>query len=228
MLFWPIALIVMITVVIAQLNATFPHALKAEGAGEQLVYLAALLLIILVYGFRFRQVKLKPLAIFGVAWLSGLSALVVAYTYRDDVSMMIDRVRGEVTPTIAIAQEPGVVELRKAWDGQFRAVTRVNGENVGMLIDTGASIVLLSYEDAMAIGLTADDLSFTQPVTTANGKGYVAPVVLDEVNVGLVGLVGVRAAVAEPGKLHSSLLGMSFLGRLQEISFRRDRLILRN
>lgn len=228
MLFWPVALIVLITVVIAQLNASFPHALQAEGAGEQLVYLAALLLIILVYGFRFRQVEVKPLVLFGMIWLSGVSALVVAYTYREDVRMVFDRVRGEVTPTIAIAREPGVVELRKAWDGHFRAVTEVNGTKVGMLVDTGASIVLLSYEDAEAAGLNPADMAFTQPVTTANGKGFVAPITLDAVNVGLVGLTAVRAAVAEPGKLHSSLLGMSFLGRLQETSFRRDRLILRN
>jgi aspartyl protease family protein len=228
MLFWPLALIVLIAVTIVQLNVAFPHALQADGAGEQLVYLATFLLIVLVYLFRYRQVRVRPLALFGIVWLSGFSALIVAYTYREEMTMIFDRVRGEVTPTIAIAKEPGVVELRKAWDGHFRAVTRVNGENVGMLIDTGASIVLLAYEDAEAIGLNPAGLAFTQPVTTANGRAHVAPVTLDHVSVGLVGLVGVRAAVAEPGKLHSSLLGMSFLGRLQETSFRRDRLILRN
>lgn len=228
MLFWPIALIILIVVVIAQLSATFPHALNADGAGEQLVYLAALLLIILIYGFRFRQVKVRPLALMGLSWLSVFAALLVVYTYREEAGMIFDRVRGEVTPTIAIAREPGEVELRKAWDGHFRAVTRVNGNNVGMLVDTGASIVLLSFEDAEAAGLDPASLAFTQPVTTANGKAFVAPIMLDSVAVGGVGLLRVRAAVAEPGKLHSSLLGMSFLGRLQETSFRRERLILRN
>ncbi|MEM7547095.1 MAG: TIGR02281 family clan AA aspartic protease [Pseudomonadota bacterium] len=228
MLFWPIALIIMIVVVVAQLNATFPHALNAEGAGEQLIYLAALLLIILIYGFRYRQVKVKPLALIGLGWLSAFSALIVVYTYRDEAGMIFDRVRGEVTPTIAIAQEPGVVELRKAWDGHFRAVTRVNGQNVGMLVDTGASIVLLSYEDADAAGLDPANLAYTQAVTTANGKAFVAPVMLDMVSVGQVGLTRVKAAVAEQGRLHTSLLGMSFLGRLQETSFRRERLFLRN
>ena len=122
----------------------------------------------------------------------------------------------------------GVAELRKAADGHFRAVAKVNGQNVGMLIDTGASIVLLSYEDAVAAGLNPQNLSFSMPVTTANGRSKVAPVTLDNVTIGNVGLDTVRAAVARPGAIHSSLLGMSFLGRLQETSFRRDKLILKN
>ena len=97
-----------------------------------------------------------------------------------------------------------------------------------MLIDTGASIVLLSHEDALAAGLDPDNLNYSMPVTTANGRSYVAPVTLASVSIGAVGLDRVKAAVAEKGRLHSSLLGMSFLGRLQETSLRRDTMILRN
>lgn len=228
MLFWPVALIALLVILLVQLDASFPGALQADGAGERLIFLAILLVIILVYGFRFRQVRVKPFALMGLSWLAVFSALVVAYTYRDAARMVFDNVRGEISPTIATVRQEGVVELRKAWDGHFRAVTNVNGENVSMLIDTGASIVLLSYEDARAAGLDPGSLTFNQPVTTANGKAFVAPITLEAVNVGAVGLSDVRAAVAEEGKLHSSLLGMSFLGRLQETSFRRDILILRN
>ncbi len=228
MIFWPLALIVAIAILASQLNVHFPHALQTDGASEQLIYLAFLLMIVIIWGFRGRELRLKPFAIAGVAWLSAISALVVAYSYREDVRAVLDRFRGEVSPTLAIARAEGVVELRKAWDGHFRAVTEVNGAKVGMLIDTGASIVLLSYEDAEAAGLNPDALAFRQPVITANGRAHVAPITLDYVAVGNVGLQGVKAAVAEKGKLHSSLLGMSFLGRLQETSFRRDVLVLKN
>lgn len=228
MLFWPVALIALVAIVVAQLYVAYPGVLREDGASENLVYLAFLLVIVLVYGFRFRQVRVKPLALMGLIWLTVFSALVVAYTYRDTARMVWDKVRGEISPTIAIARQEGEVELRKAWDGHFRAVAQVNGGKVSMLVDTGASIVLLSYEDAVAAGLKVDALRFTQPVTTANGRAYVAPVTLETVAVGVVGLTRVKAAVAEPGKLQSSLLGMSFLGRLQETSFRRDKLILKN
>ena len=228
MIFWPIALLVAIAILASQLNINFPHALRTEGASEQLIYLAFLLIIVLVWGFRGREMKLKPMAVAAVVWTTALSALVVAYAYREDAKIVFDRFRGEVSPTLAIARQEGVVELRKAWDGHFRAVTEVNGAKVGMLIDTGASIVLLSYEDAEAAGLEPDTLGFHQPVVTANGRAYVAPITLDYVAIGEVGLERVKAAVAEKGKLHSSLLGMSFLGRIQETTFRRDILILKN
>ncbi|QIE55141.1 TIGR02281 family clan AA aspartic protease [Pikeienuella piscinae] len=228
MLFWPLALIALIAIVIAQLSATFPDALRAEGSSEKLIYLALLLVFILAYGFRRREVRLGPMALMGVGWLAAFAALLVAYTYREEARMVFDRVRGEVSPTIAIARDDGEVELRKAWDGHFRAMALVNGARVGMLVDTGASVVLLSYEDAAAAGLDPEHLAFTQPVTTANGRSHVAPVILESVAIGAVGLSSVRAAVAEEGKLKSSLLGMSFLGRLQETSFRGDSLILRN
>ena len=228
MIFWPIALLVAIAIIASQLNVNFPHALKTEGASEQLIYLAFLLIIVMVWTFRGRELRLKPIMIAGLVWLSAFSALIVAYAYRDEARVIVDRFRGEVSPTLAIAREEGVVELRKAWDGHFRAVTEVNGAKVGMLVDTGASIVLLSYEDAEAAGLNPAQLAFRQPVVTANGRAYVAPLPLDYIAVGNVGLSGVKAAVAEKGRLHSSLLGMSFLGRLQETSFRRDILILRN
>lgn len=225
---WPILFLLTAALAIYQFDATFPDALRHEGAAERLVYLGFLLMFLLVYGFRFRRVRALPLVKIAVAWCAIFAAVIVAYTYRDTIRMAWLDVRGEVSPTIAVAREPGEVELSKAWDGHFRAVTKVNGQNVGMLIDTGASIVLLAYEDAIAAGLKPQDLTFSMPVVTANGRAHVAPVTLDTVSVGTVGLTNVKAAVAEPGKIHSSLLGMSFLGRLEETSFRRDRLILRN
>lgn len=228
MYFWPIAILAGVAIVLSQLNLSFPHALRTEGASEQFVFLAVFLVLALLWGMRGRDMRLKPIAIAGLVWFSLFSALITAYAYRDEARMVFDRFRGEVSPTLAVARTEDSVQLKKAWDGHFRAVTEVNGAKVGMLVDTGASIVLLSYEDAEAVGLDPATLNYTLPVTTANGKSFVAPVVLEYVAVGSVGLTRVKAAVAEAGRLHSSLLGMSFLGRLEETSFRRDTLVLRN
>lgn len=228
MSFWPIVVLAAVAIALAMLNVNFPHSLQTEGASEQFIYLAFLLVIVLVWGMRGREFRLRPVALGAAVWFSAFSALIVAYAYREEARTVYDRVRGEVSPTLAIARAEGVVELRKAWDGHFRAVTDVNGVKVGMLVDTGASTVLLTYEDAEAAGLDPANLGFILPVTTANGRAFVAPVTLDYVAVGDVGLVNVDAAVAERDKLHSSLLGMSFLGRIQETSFRRETLILRN
>lgn len=226
--FWPVALVAALAVVIAQLNVSFPSALGQAGALERLLYLCALLAMFIGIGMRGKQMRIRPAIKSSAMWFGAFSVLIVGYAYRDDIRPMMDRVRGEVSPTIAVARQEGEVSLKKAWDGHFRAVTKINGENVGMLIDTGASLVLLTYEDAQVIGLNPETLDFSTPVITANGKARIARVTLDSVQVGSIGLFGVRAAVAEEGKLHSSLLGMSFLSRIQETTFRRDTLVLRN
>lgn len=227
MLFWPIALIALVALAVSQLHAAFPDALAREGAAERLIYLAAVLTVLLLWGFRNRRVRMRPVALMGAGWLAAFAALLVAWTWRDEARMAFDRLRGEVAPTLAVARAEGEVELRKAWDGHFRAVAEVNGAKVGMMIDTGASLVLLSWEDAEAAGLDPARLVFDQPVSTANGRAHVARVTLERVAIGDVAVLRVRAAVAERGRLSGSLLGMSFLGALAETSFRGDRLILR-
>jgi len=119
-------------------------------------------------------------------------------------------------------------DVMLGWDGHFRADATLNGRVVKMLVDTGASLVLLTDHDARAAGIAVDSLDFDLPILTANGRGHVASITLPVLSVGDVVVRRVRAAVAAPGQLHASLLGMSFLGEIDEAVIRRDRLILRN
>jgi len=73
-----------------------------------------------------------------------------------------------------------------------------------------------------------NNLTFDLPILTANGRGYVASVTLPQVRVGDVVVNNVRAAVASEGQLHASLLGMSFLGEIDEAIIRKNEMILRN
>ena len=94
------------------------------------------------------------------------------------------------------------------------------------MIDTGATMVALSYEDAEAAGFRLSDSDFTRAVSTANGVARVAPVTLDRVSIGNITVRDVPAAVAERGRLKTSLLGMSFLGRLSRFDMRSGRLVM--
>jgi aspartyl protease family protein len=100
----------------------------------------------------------------------------------------------------------------------------VNGAPVRMLVDTGASLVTLTPDDARAAGFTAADLQFNRAVHTANGLARMAPVTLREVRIGQLTIDDVPAAVME--KLNVSLLGASFLGRLQSYEMRDGKLTL--
>ena len=88
--------------------------------------------------------------------------------------------------------------------------------------------MLIRHEDAIAAGVDITTLKFNVPILTANGKSHVASLTLPEINIGGVTVKNVDAAVAEPGQLHASLLGMSYLGEIEEAVIRKDRLILRN
>jgi clan AA aspartic protease (TIGR02281 family) len=110
--------------------------------------------------------------------------------------------------------------------GHFLIDAWVNGEPVTFLVDTGASDIVLTLDDARRIGLEPRTLAFTQRFATANGEVRGAPVVLREIRVGQFRVFDVSASVNEAA-LEVSLLGMSFLEQLSGYEVRGDRLILR-
>lgn len=118
------------------------------------------------------------------------------------------------------------VELRSGSNGHFVADADINGRLVSVMVDTGASMVALSWEDAQAAGVTPRNSDFTGRVNTANGVARVAPITLDRVSIGNVMVRNVRAVVSEPGALQQTLLGMSFLGQLRRAEMRSGRLVL--
>jgi aspartyl protease family protein len=96
-----------------------------------------------------------------------------------------------------------------------------------MVLDTGASSVVLTRDDAKAAGLPLEVLEYTVPIDTANGRARAAPVTLDRIAIGGLEERSVEALVAQPGQLKTSLLGMSFLNRLQSWEVSGDRLVLK-
>ena len=107
------------------------------------------------------------------------------------------------------------VQLARGSDGHFHADASVNGRSLPVLVDTGATAVVLTYEDAVAAGIYVNAGDFRYVSSTANGQARFARVMLDVVRIGDVAVRNVEAAVSQPGKLKTSLLGMSFLGQLR-------------
>ena len=100
----------------------------------------------------------------------------------------------------------------------------VNGAPVRLLVDTGASLVTLTPADARTAGITSGELVFNNRVSTANGSARMAPVTLREIRIGQLSIYDVPAAVLE--NLNISLLGMSFLSRLQSYEMREGKLTI--
>jgi aspartyl protease family protein len=118
------------------------------------------------------------------------------------------------------------VDLPIGPGGHFRANVEIDGRTVPMLVDTGASYVALSAEDADRLGVITRPSDFTLRMYTANGVAKAAPVRLHAVHVDTLSVYDVDAIVAQPGAMNGSLLGMSFLRRLTRFEAQPDRLRL--
>jgi aspartyl protease family protein len=162
-----------------------------------------------------------------LVWVLIALLLVVGYAYRFELQDIADRVLSELVPGRA-ATRGRVVEIARGTGGNFTVVTQINGARIAMVLDTGASSVVLSHEAAKAAGLPLEVLAYSVNVDTANGRARAAPITLDRLAIGGIVERAVPALIAQPGQLRSNLLGMSFLNRLESWEVRGDRLIMRN
>lgn len=121
-----------------------------------------------------------------------------------------------------------MTELKAGSGGHFVTKADINNQAVDVLVDTGASAVALSYEDAERVGLRPDSLTFNVPVSTANGQGKAAQVVLRQVEIDNVRVQEVQGLVLQKGVMNGTLLGMSFLSRLRSFTVENGKLILKN
>jgi aspartyl protease family protein len=183
------------------------------------IFVGGLLLVI----FRERITKALEAALF---WTVIGLLLAVGYAYRGELQEAGDRVLAELIPGRA-ATHGHVVEIVRGKGGDFSIHTNVNGAKIAMLLDTGASSVILTQEAAKAAGLPIDMLTYTVDVDTANGRTHAAPVTLDRLAVGGLTEREVPALVVQAGGLKSNLLGMTFLNRLESWEVRGDKLRLR-
>jgi aspartyl protease family protein len=167
-----------------------------------------------------------------VVWLALGLGLVALYAYRDELMPIAARVVGELLPGAAMTVEQSTgglteVRIRKRLDGHFTANVEINGAKIAMIVDTGASTIVLRPEDAKKAGIDVSRLTYRVPVLTANGRTLAARVRLEEASIGPLDRKKVDALVAQPGALTQSLLGMSFLSRLRSYEFSGDFLTLR-
>lgn len=136
------------------------------------------------------------------------------------------------TTVVAAASEPNAsLHSRAAFidreaDGHYWTRADVAGTEVKFMVDTGASIVALTFRDAQRLGLAPELLAYDSEIRTAGGVTYGAPIMLKSIRIGRVEVKNVAAVVLRTD-LDQSLLGMSFLSELNSYEFRRGQLIIR-
>jgi aspartyl protease family protein len=124
------------------------------------------------------------------------------------------------------AGSPGTVSIAAGAYGHFLTQAQIDGRSIDVMVDTGASLVALTYEDAKSVGLFIKPSDFTSVAQTANGSTRVAPVTISRISIGEITVRNVPAVVSARGASERTLLGMSFLKRLTRVEMRAGMLVL--
>lgn len=119
-----------------------------------------------------------------------------------------------------------IIAIHANREGHFATRAKINNEDAMLMVDTGATMVALSYETAEQIGLNISPSDFSKAARTANGISKVAHVSLDEITIGDITVSDIEAIVVEPGKLDVNLLGMNFLSKLKRFEVSGRKLLL--
>ena len=149
-----------------------PEEVDLDTTGPRIVALSILAFVFMA-SLVFGQPKVRDIFRGVFFWGGLLGVLVVGYTFRGDLVAGGYRVLGALAPGLAVNQDDGTILVVRDTTGHFHINATVNGRPVTFLLDTGASAVVLTYEDAQTGGFSNSDLNFSTPVSTANGRAVV-------------------------------------------------------
>ena len=159
-----------------------------------------------------------------LAILAATAGVVVAYGDPDQIARAGDSISNMLRQK-SLATPPAV-QIPRGQGGEFALQATINGVAAPMVIDTGATSVVLTWETAKAIGLPTEMLEYNVDLETAGGHTKAARLTLERLSVGKLTEKSVPALVVPRGQMKTNLLGMSFLDRLESWGVRSDHLML--
>ena len=197
-----------------------------DGDLASLVYKIGFLILVGAAVLRVFRDRMGEAVQAALTWVIVGLVLVAGYTYRSTLKDAADRILAELVPGRAVARGH-TVEIARNNTGDFQIATEVNGARVPMVLDTGATSVMLTRDAAIAAGLPVEMIKYNVNIETANGRTQAAAATIDRIAIGGIVERSVPALIAQPGQLKTSLLGMSFLSRLQSWEVRGDHVVMR-
>ncbi len=174
-----------------------------------LIYLLILLIGVGSFIFGDFRNKLSENLQSAAIWVLIFFGAVVLYGFKDSIE-------SQLFPRTTLQQMGDEIILTRARDNHFYATLTINDADITFVVDTGATNVVISRDDALRIGLNPDELSYMGRAQTANGTVRTADVRLDEVRFANRTDRNLRASV-NGGELDTSLLGMAYLNRFTTI-----------
>jgi clan AA aspartic protease (TIGR02281 family) len=159
-----------------------------------------------------------------VFMLAATAGAVVAYGDPEQMARAGDNI-SHMLRSRSLSSTPAV-QIPRGQGGEYALRAKINGIAAPMVIDTGATSVVLTWETAKAIGLPIEMLEYNVDLETAGGHTRAARLIIDRLAVGKLVEKSVPALVVPRGHMKTNLLGMSFLDRLESWGVRADKLML--
>lgn len=110
--------------------------------------------------------------------------------------------------------EQASVRIWPTPNGMYAVLGSINGYPVDFIVDTGATLVSMSGREARRLGIDYRVVGTPGQSSTASGIAKIYLVNLARVKVGDIEIRNVKGAVHDGDFPPETLLGMSFLGRL--------------
>lgn len=184
----------------------------------RLVYLVVLGSAVALWFFAQNRQSMNKTLQQAMAWVFIFVGVIAVVGLWEDI-------RTDLGPAAQLTVTGKTIQVPRSYDGHYYLPVLVNGEPITFLVDTGASQIVLSAQDARRVGIDPDQLNYLGRASTANGEVRTAPVRLDSLELGPITDQNVSAWINE-GELDKSLLGMDYLHRFSNIQFTDGRLIL--
>jgi len=191
--------------------------MDADDTGR-LIYLVLLGSVIASYFFVSNRQRLGEAARSAILWVFIILGVAVSYGLWNDIS-------GTFVSRQSVSLSDERIEIPRDLDGHYYLTVVMDGTPIEFVVDTGATHVVLSQEDARKIGIDVENLNYLGRASTANGEVRTAAVRIKKVSIDGLEEHSVRALV-NGGPLETSLLGMSFLQRFESVEIRSNELIL--
>ena len=190
----------------------------SEWETGRLIYLVLMGSVIGAYFFISNKDRLGDMARQAILWGLIFLGVIAGYGLWSDI-------RDDIVPRQSVISGEGRVEVPRSPDGHYYLTLAANGTRVGFVVDTGATDIVLSQQDAERIGINLDNLIYTGLASTANGTVRIAQTTIETLALGDIQDRNVRVSI-NGGELGTSLLGMAYLQRFNRLEIENGKLIL--
>lgn len=193
--------------------------------GSRLVY-ALILVVLLVSSLAARQLPLKQTAKMVLAWIAIFAVAFIIMSFRPEMKMAWERVKGEITGAPRQSVEGDAIRLVRQDDGHFWMRAKLNGFDTDLMIDSGATTTAINGDTASAAKLVLDPVEASVELSTANGIVEARTAKVKTVSIGDFAIDDLDVVVSD-GFGDTNVAGMNFLDLFDSWNVKGDVMTLK-